>query len=76
MMPTVTPYLPSASASILVGMLAVALQVGTGGKTTAHYYKARGSRGYAVADYDRPSSIDAGVADRPRRKISRKSVRS
>ena len=65
MMPTVTPYLPSASGrALLVGMLAVALQVGTGGETTAHYYKARGSRGYAVAEYDRPSNIDAGVADR------------
>ena len=51
MMPTVTPYLPSASGrALLVGMLAVALQVGTGGETTARYYKARGSRGYAVAE--------------------------
>ena len=77
MMPTVTPYLPSASGrALLVGMLAVALQVGTGGETTAHYYKARGSRGYAVAEYDRPSNIDAGVADRTPARISRRSVRS
>jgi hypothetical protein len=65
MMPIVTLYLPSNSGqAFLAGMLAVALQVGTGGEATAHYYKARGSKGYPIADYDAPSSVVTGVADR------------
>src|SRR3954451_17576908 len=65
MMPMVTPYLPSTSGrALLAGVLAVALQVGTGGEATARYYKARGSRGYAVAGYDAPSNVVTGVADR------------
>lgn len=65
MVPTATPYLPIASGrAVLAGVLAVALQVGTGGEATAGYYKARGSRGYALAHYNAPGSVAVGVADR------------
>ena len=65
MMPTVTNCLPSTSGrALLAGMVAVALQVGTGGEATATYYKARGSMGYAMAAYDVPRGEAAGVADR------------
>lgn len=65
MMPTITPYLPITPGQVLLaGAFAVALQVGTGGEATASYYKARGSKGYAIANYDVPSRLATGVADR------------
>ena len=62
--PTITPYIPITSGrAFLAGMLAVALQVGTGGEATAAYYKARGSKGYAMAVYGTPNGAPS-VVDR------------
>lgn len=61
---TIVSYLPSPPRAIAASMLAVALQVGTGGDATREYYEARGFKGYAPVGYDVPTSTIADIADR------------
>jgi transcriptional regulator with XRE-family HTH domain len=42
----------------VIGLTAMALQVGTGGAQTAEYYKQRGPKGYAFAAYDPSPDIE------------------
>lgn len=42
-----------------IGLIAIALQVGTGGEQTTDYYKQRGLMGYAFAPYEPVSNIVA-----------------
>lgn len=41
----------------VIGLTAIALQVGTGGVHTAEYYRLRGPKGYAFVAYDPASAI-------------------
>lgn len=45
----------------MIGLTAIALQVGTGGVQTADYYKQRGPMGYAFVAYDLFPPLDAAV---------------
>lgn len=42
----------------VIGLTAIALQVGTGGAQTAEYYRQRGPKGYAFVPYDPAPPID------------------
>ena len=75
-MPTAVPYVQSSPGAFVAGMLAVALQVGTGGDATASYYVARGSRGYAPTGYGAPTGTIADIADRIPHRILRRFVPS
>jgi hypothetical protein len=45
----------SGSAALVIGLTAIAMQVGTGGAQTAAYYVQRGLKGYAFVAYNAPS---------------------
>jgi hypothetical protein len=48
----------------VIGLTAIALQVGTGGAQTAEYYKQRGPKGYAFVAYDPASAIEDPASTR------------
>src|SRR5208337_3241364 len=54
-----------------VSLTAIALQVGTGGAQTAEYYRQRGPKGYAFADYCvGPAANDAANSRTPAEDLS------
>ena len=46
------PVVPRYTSLIVAGVVAVALQVGTGGEQTLDYYKQRGQKGYSLLPYE------------------------
>ena len=48
----VMPRFMTLTATLVVPILAVGLQVGTGGAPTKSYYLERGARGYSLGNYD------------------------
>jgi hypothetical protein len=48
----------------VIGITAIALQVGTGGAQTAEYYKQRGPKGYAFVAYDLAPAIEDPASTR------------
>lgn len=55
--PNVRAAVWSGPAALVIGLTAIALQVGTGGAQTAAYYVQRGLKGYAFVAYDFPPEI-------------------
>lgn len=52
------PVGPPYTSLIAAGVIAVALQVGTGGEQTPEYYKQRGQKGYALVAYEPDPGIE------------------
>lgn len=48
----------------VIGLTAIALQVGTGGVNTAEYYRLRGPKGYAYVAYDAASTMGESISSR------------
>jgi hypothetical protein len=58
------PDVPRYTSLIAAGVIAVALQVGTGGERTPDYYTQRGPKGYALVRYEAVPSIEEPVDSR------------
>jgi transcriptional regulator with XRE-family HTH domain len=52
------PEVPRYPSLVAAGVIAVALQVGTGGEQTPEYYKQRGPMGYALVGYEPGPNIE------------------